>query len=33
MRPVYGKTKQGASFGHAKIVGKNILRWVCFPSR
>jgi hypothetical protein len=26
LRPVYGKTKQGASFGHAKIAGKNILR-------
>jgi Transposase DDE domain group 1 len=26
LRPVYGKAKQGASFGHAKIAGKNILR-------
>ncbi|HKT03505.1 MAG TPA: IS1380 family transposase [Rugosimonospora sp.] len=26
LRPVYGKTKQGASFGHTKIAGKNILR-------
>ena len=26
LRPVYGHAKQGASFGHAKIAGKNILR-------
>jgi hypothetical protein len=26
LRPVYGRTKQGASFGHTKIAGKNILR-------
>ncbi len=26
LRPVYGYAKQGASFGHAKIAGKNILR-------
>jgi hypothetical protein len=26
LRPVYGKTKQGASFGHTKIAGKNVLR-------
>ena len=26
LRPVYGKTKQGASFGHTKIAGKDILR-------
>ena len=26
LRPVYGKAKQGASFGHAKIHGKSILR-------
>jgi hypothetical protein len=26
LRPVYGKAKQGASFGHTKIAGKNILR-------
>src|SRR3954453_18958208 len=26
LRPVYGKAKQGASFGHTKISGKSILR-------
>jgi Transposase DDE domain group 1 len=26
LRPVYGRAKQGASFGHTKIAGKNILR-------
>jgi hypothetical protein len=26
LRPMYGKTKQGASFGHTKIQGKSILR-------
>jgi hypothetical protein len=26
LRPVYGKTKHGASFGHTKIAGKMILR-------
>ncbi len=26
LRPVYGKAKQGASFGHAKIAGKGLLR-------
>jgi hypothetical protein len=26
LRPVYGRTKQGASFGHTKIAGKNVLR-------
>jgi len=26
LRPVYGKAKQGASFGHTKIQGKSILR-------
>jgi hypothetical protein len=26
LRPVYGKTKQGASFGHTKIPGKQVLR-------
>jgi Transposase DDE domain group 1 len=26
LRPVYGKAKQGASFGHTKIAGRNILR-------
>ena len=26
LRPVYGKTKQGASFGHTKIANKTILR-------
>ena len=26
LRPVYGHTKQGASFGHTKIAGKSILR-------
>src|SRR3954452_16951638 len=26
LRPVYGKTKQGASFGHTKISGKQVLR-------
>ena len=26
LRPVYGKAKQGASFGHTKIAGKSILR-------
>src|SRR5258705_11904697 len=26
LRPVYGKAKQGASFGHTKISGKNVLR-------
>jgi hypothetical protein len=26
LRPVYGKARQGASFGHTKIQGKSILR-------
>jgi hypothetical protein len=26
LRPVYGHAKQGASFGHTKISGKNVLR-------
>jgi Transposase DDE domain group 1 len=26
LRPVYGRAKQGASFGHTKIAGKSILR-------
>ena len=26
LQPVYGKTKQGASFGHTKIAGKQVLR-------
>ena len=26
LRPVYGRSKQGASFGHTKIAGKNVLR-------
>lgn len=26
LRPVYGKAKQGASFGHTKLAGKDILR-------
>lgn len=26
MRPVYGHAKQGASYGHSKIAGKQILR-------
>jgi hypothetical protein len=26
LRPVYGKAKQGASFGHTKVSGKNVLR-------
>jgi hypothetical protein len=26
LRPVYGRVKQGASFGHTKIAGKSILR-------
>lgn len=26
LRPVYGKSKQGASFGHTKIAGKQVLR-------
>lgn len=26
LRPVYGHAKQGASYGHAKIVGKQVLR-------
>ncbi len=26
LRSVYGKTKQGASFGHTKIAGKQVLR-------
>lgn len=26
LRPVYGKTKQGASFGHTKIAGRQVLR-------
>src|SRR5262249_14813133 len=26
LRPVYGHTKQGASYGHAKIAGKQVLR-------
>src|SRR6266508_4581459 len=26
LRPVYGHTKQGASFGHTKIAGRQVLR-------
>lgn len=26
LRPVYGQTKQGASYGHAKIAGRSLLR-------
>jgi hypothetical protein len=26
LRPVYGDAKQGASYGHTKIAGKQILR-------
>jgi hypothetical protein len=26
LRPVYGHAKQGASFGHAKIAGRQVLR-------
>ena len=26
LRPVYGHAKQGASYGHTKIVGKQVLR-------
>jgi hypothetical protein len=26
LRPVYGHAKQGASYGHTKIAGKQILR-------
>jgi hypothetical protein len=26
LRPVYGHAKQGASFGHTKIAGKQVLR-------
>jgi hypothetical protein len=26
LRPVYGRTKQGASFGHTKIAGRQVLR-------
>jgi hypothetical protein len=26
LRPVYGHAKQGASYGHAKIAGKQVLR-------
>ena len=26
LRPVYGQAKQGASFGHTKIAGKQVLR-------
>ena len=26
MRPVYGHAKQGASYGHTKIAGKQVLR-------
>lgn len=26
LRPVYGRAKQGASFGHTKIAGKTVLR-------
>jgi hypothetical protein len=26
LRPVYGRTKQGASYGHTKIAGKQVLR-------
>lgn len=41
LRPVYGKAKQGASFGHTKIAGKTVLRrglsplavTICTPRR
>jgi hypothetical protein len=26
LRPVYGHAKQGASYGHTKIAGKQVLR-------
>ena len=29
LRPVYGHAKQGASFGHTKIAGKQVLRRGC----
>ena len=29
LRPVYGHAKQGASFGHAKIASRALLRWAC----
>jgi len=29
LRPVYGKVKQGASFGHTKIASKTVLRGDC----
>ena len=29
LRPVYGQAKQGASYGHTKIAGKQILRRDC----
>ena len=38
LRPVYGHAKQGASYGHTKIAGKQILRkgpcrsWSCRPA-
>jgi len=31
LRPVYGHAKQGASYGHTKIAGKQILRTVLSP--
>ena len=29
LRPVFGHQKQGASYGHTKIGGKQVLRKVC----
>jgi hypothetical protein len=29
LRPVYGHAKQGASYGHTKIAGKQVLRKGC----
>jgi len=31
LRPVYGHAKQGASFGHTKIAGRQVLRKVLSP--
>jgi hypothetical protein len=31
LRPVYGRAKQGASYGHTKIAGKQVLRKGLFP--
>jgi hypothetical protein len=33
LRPVYGRAKQGASFGHTKIAGKTVRHCCIKPSR